>query len=71
MKSVLVVLCLHLGRILWCHRGVRVGRARRVRLVGDLQKLLEVASRGVIDFNNVELVVRDRIVSGFSVKMNR
>ena len=64
MKS-LMVLCLHVGHIFRCDRVVWFGRARRIRLIRDLQKLLDVMRQGVIGFDDVRFVVRDQIVTGF------
>lgn len=65
MRSVLMVLCLHVGHMLRCDRVVRLGRARRIHLVRDLQKLLDVVGQGVVGFDDVRFVVCDPIVTGF------
>jgi len=51
--------------MLGCDREVRLGRARRIHLVRDLQKLLDVVGQGVGGFDDVRFVVRERIATGF------
>jgi hypothetical protein len=64
MKSVRMVLRLHVGRLWWCVPVARVGRAHRIRLVRCVQKMLDVGRHGVIDFDHIRFVVRDRAVTG-------
>src|SRR5262245_48174091 len=65
MKIALMVRQLDLGHILWCGRVVRVERAHRIRVVRGVQNLLDVGRHGVIDFDDVRFVVRERVVTGF------
>jgi hypothetical protein len=56
---------LDLGHILWCRRVGRIERAHRIRIVRDVQKLLDLVIPGVIDFGHIRFEVGDRVVEVF------
>jgi hypothetical protein len=56
---------LGLDHILWGHRVVRVECAHRIRIVRDVQKVLDLGNNGGIDFGHIRFEVRGRVVEVF------
>src|SRR5262245_5065653 len=61
MKLVKVGRQLGLSHILWCGPEVWVEWARRARIVRDVQEVLDLDNRGMIDFGHIQLEICNRL----------